>query len=200
MTTTPIYNRYFKVVGGDLGAALRAQLEQQRSYIQLLEGIARSLGAVKVHTFAETGKFAGFEFPAHACIDPNLFIERPTLIHTPKRRENRGFWRSIETIDGSVPADVLRKFGLRTKDWIGDQGCKLTGFYSVDVWFVIVPSRHFDADTLKIAAEFPDANTEAVRSLWKPPMDWQEITEGAYLNEWESHYTQEIQLAHLPKQ
>lgn len=200
MKQPPIYNRIFKVVGGDLGAALRAQLERQRSYIALLEGIAQQLGATKVHTFTETGKFAGFEFPAHAAIDPNLFIERPTLVFTPKRRENRGFWRRIEAIGGSTPQDVLSKFGLKHQEWIGSKGCTIVGFYSVDVWWVIVPSRHFDAPTLKIAAEFPEQDTEATRMLWKPPMDWTEVSEGKYLNEWELHYQQEQQLAQQPKQ
>lgn len=203
MNQPPIFNRYYKVVGGDLGAALRAQLERQRSYINLLEGIARSLGAIKVHTFAATGKFAGFEFPAHACVDPNLFIERPSLVFTPKRRENRGFWQRIETIGGSVPSDVLRRFGLRAQDWVGGQGCRLTGFYSVDVWFVIVPSRHFDAPTLEIAATARSEGvrgTDPINMLWEPPMDWQQITEGQYLNEWDLHYQQELQLALVPKQ
>lgn len=200
MNQPPIYNRIFKVVGGDLGVAMRAQLEQQRDYLALLEGIAQQLGAIKVHTFKETGKFAGFEFPAHACIDPTLFIERPTLVFTPKRRENRGFWRRIEAIGGSTPQDVLRKFGLSSKEWIGGKGCTIVGFYSVDVWWVIVPSRHFDDATMEIAAKFPESCTEAVRMLWQPPMDWELVTEGMYLNEWDIHYQQEIQLAQQPKQ
>lgn len=200
MILPPVYNRIFKVVGGDLGAAMRAQLERQREYLTLLEHIAQQLGAIKVHTFKETGKFAGFEFPAHAAIDPNLFIERPSLVFTPKRRENRGFWRRIEAIGGSTPQTVLKQFGLHHQKWIGEKGCTIVGFYSVDVWWVVVPSRHFDAPTLEVAAQFPYSDTEPTRMLWKPPMDWTEVSEGKYLNEWDLHHQQEIQLAQQPKQ
>lgn len=200
---SPVINRYFKVVGGDLGAALRTQLDEQREFLLKLEGLARSVGATQVHTFAETGKFAGFSFPEGATLSRDTWMAHKNGFWIPKRRENRAFWRLLDKVGpGSVPKDVLKQFGLKTKEWMTfngtqDFGCRLTGFYRVDVWWVIVPSRHFDIDTLRIAAEAKAegiSDTDPINMLWQPPMDWREVSQGAYLNEWEEQLRLEQQL------
>lgn len=180
MSKDPVFYRYFKVIGGDLGHHLRAQIKDQHAYIARLEQIGFRLGATKVHTTVATGKFAGFEFPETTIIDKKTWLYKDGR-WIPKRREHRPFWKIIDDMEGgSVPSSVLTKFDLSNTCQVevdGIQyGATITGFYSVDMWWVIVPSVHADDPS------------------WTPPDDWEEVTFGKYINEWDERYALEKNL------
>jgi len=194
----PVTMRYFKVLGGDLGRALRAQLQNQKMYIEVLEVFARAIGASNVHTHQDTGRFAGFSGFSRPVADPSIWLKNSSGYLIPSRSKQPDFWKALDACDGgNSPADVLVQFGLDPRKWVSyadqDFGCSITGFYSVDLWWVIVPSRHFDQEVVKKAQETGNP-ADALRMLWVPPMDWEEVTEGKYLNEWDAQYRLEKQL------
>lgn len=200
MNESPIFNRYFRVVGGKLGELLLAQLNRRTEYVQKLNGLARSVNAVQVHTWAHTGDFAGFSFPDSTVLDEALWQRTPHGYWVPRRGKNRTFWKHIRDlgVPGS-PQDCLREFGLDPHRWMHFKGepfgCKVTGFYEADVWWVEVPSRHFDAGSLTAAAlakASGQSGTDPINSLWLPPPDWVEVTVGQYLDEWDELRQQEL--------
>lgn len=200
MIAPNVYNRYFKVVGGKLGELLLAQLEHQHQYIRFAEAIGKGLGASKIHTHPDTGEFLGFEFDKPVNLAPGKWLDRGKYLY-PKKNPFKSFWRELNKIGASVPKDVLKEFGLLPNGWLQDGeysfGCSIVGFYTKQLFWVVVPSRHFGDSTMNSAraakaAGMPD--TDPVRMLWTPPMDWVEVTQTEYLNEWDAQFLLEQQL------
>lgn len=200
MIAPNVYNRYFKVVGGKLGELLQAQLEHQHRYISYAEAVGKGIGASKIHTHPDTGEFLGFEFDNPVELPPKNWINKGSYWY-PKRKSFRAFWRELNKIGASSPKDALKEFGLLPKGWLQDGkhnfGCSIVGFYTKQLFWVVVPSRHFDDSTMKSARAAKAAgmsDTDPVRMLWTPPMDWVEVTQLEYLKEWDAQFLLEQQL------
>lgn len=197
---SPVFNRYFRVAGGKLGELMLAQLNRHTEYISKLEALGRTLSAVQVHTWPG-GEFAGFSFKEGTTLCDKLWIKTPNGYWLPRRVENRTFWKHIHALGlPGTPQNVLREFGLDPVRWVhfkGEHyGCKITGFYEADVWWVEVPSRHFDTDSLAAAALAKASGligTDPINMLWQPPADWSVVTLGQYLDEWDELRQQELQ-------